>query len=285
MSKHEFNYTVTADLLTAGKSVERVDLSKGKAALVKLKDGETQQVRMTIDARFHFVDLSPMKLGKKFEVSWSVDVESGKLNISQASKPVESDEVLGPGGNDCSLVVSDKGDTLVAIVTFEIEQWGAANITDTKAFVCALSVDPKSLKKTWPKIPRDLTKTSAYFGTDSKKGRDSADLPPSSLRDLEKWARDIEKHEEVYAVIAEGLVPVWLEGNTSRSGSKEYNARLAKLRIDAVERVLTRAFGSTKMRFVPKPKAQSKFEEQADYRVDVFFNKEEAELIILGRQS
>jgi outer membrane protein OmpA-like peptidoglycan-associated protein len=140
--------------------------------------------------------------------------------------------------------------------------------------------------KVWPKIPRDILKTSAYFGTDSKKGRDSADLPPSSMRDLQDWVRGIEKHEEVFTVLAQGLVEIWLEGNTSKSGSKEYNERLAKQRIAAVERVLTRAFGSsTKLRFVRNPKAQSKFEEQADYRVDVFFHKEQTELVLLGRQS
>lgn len=49
-------------------------------------------------------------------------------------------------------------------------------------------------------MPRDLTKVSAYFGEPGKKGLDSANLPTSSLKDLDKWVREIEKLEDLYQV-------------------------------------------------------------------------------------
>jgi len=93
--------------------------------------------------------------------------------------------------------------------------------------------------------------------------------------------KDIEKIEELRYVIVLGAVPIWLEGYTSKSGSKDYNAKLAKRRIEAVERKLEQSFGSN-LKFVEKPKAQSKFEEEHDYRVDVSFDKSLAEKEMLA---
>ena len=78
-------------------------------------------------------------------------------------------------------------------------------------------------------------------------------------------------------------MPLTLEGNTSKSGSKTYNAKLANQRIEAVERKLKSSFGSSKVKFDSNPKAQSKFEEEHDYRVDVSFIKEVAEVAMINR--
>jgi outer membrane protein OmpA-like peptidoglycan-associated protein len=126
-----------------------------------------------------------------------------------------------------------------------------------------------------PKIPRDLTKTKAYF---EKINEDK--LPSASLRTLDTWTNKIEKFEELHHVIEMGSLVIYLEGNTSRSGSKLYNADLAKRRIESVVRKLNSNFGSPRVSYSKKPKAQSEYEEQNDYRVDVFFKKEEAEKAI-----
>jgi len=87
-----------------------------------------------------------------------------------------------------------------------------------------LQVEPKKQSdptaEPLPKISRDLTSMSAYFGEPTKKGKNSADLPTSSLRDLDNWVRNIKKVDELDDVIADGRVPVSLEGHTSKSGSK-----------------------------------------------------------------
>ena len=50
--KTEFKYSASAELIGQGKSLERVDIAKGRGALKKLQDGERYQVRFVIDARF-----------------------------------------------------------------------------------------------------------------------------------------------------------------------------------------------------------------------------------------
>ena len=182
----------------------------------------------------------------------------------------------------CDLDASEQGVSVVATVTCVMYQLMADAIKDSHVFVCDLAVQ-KRPEIAAPKVPRDLTKVSAYFGEPGRKGLNSANLPTSSLKDLDKWVREIEKLEDLYQVIGEGMVPLTLEGNTSKSGSKTYNAKLAKQRIEAVERKLQSSFGSSKVTFDSKPKAQSKFEEEHDYRVDVSFVKEVAEIAMINR--
>jgi outer membrane protein OmpA-like peptidoglycan-associated protein len=292
--EREYKYEATAELLLDKKSVEHVDISKGKGVLKKLQDGKMHFVKLVIDARFSGplgpnddTILKGFPLGKKFEVTWTVDVDGGKVKIFNSPKKVESKEQLTPG-DECELKESDNGDSVVATVSCLGYNLGAADDKDSKVFVCNLEADKKSAPtpeaNQLPKVSRDLIKTSAYFGESGKKGKDSADLPTGSLKDLEKWVKDIEKVEELYDVIADGSVPICLEGNTSKSGSKDYNAKLAKQRIDAVERKLSQFFHSSKVKFVAKPKAQSKFEEEHDYRVDVSFDKTLAENMMIANR-
>jgi hypothetical protein len=95
-----------------------------------------------------------------------------------------------------------------------------------------------------PKIPRDLLMTRAYF-----EKKDADKLPSGSLRDLDKWVNAIAKIEELDSVISGGRLDIFLEGNTSKSGSKDYNAKLAKRRIEAVERALNQRFGSSSVAY------------------------------------
>jgi hypothetical protein len=138
--------------------------------------------------------------------------------------------------------------------------------------------DPVPLKPV-PKIPREIARTSAYF---EKRGEDK--LPTSSLHRLDDWAEKIGKIEELHEVIEYGWLDIHLEGNTSKSGAKDFNAKLATQRIESVERALNKHFGS-KVLYKRKPKDQSKYEEKNDYRVDVFFKKEDAEKAILRMNS
>jgi outer membrane protein OmpA-like peptidoglycan-associated protein len=267
------------------KSIEHVDISKGKGVLKKLQDGQMHYVKLVIDARFSGPGgpnadtlIKGFPLGKKFEVTWTVDVDGGKVKVFNSPKKVESKEQLTPG-DECQLE-TDQGDSVVATVSCLGYNLGAADDKDSKVFVCNLQVQEEKKPAPTPqipKIPRNITKTSAYFGEPGKKGIDSADLPTSSLKDLERWVKDIERIEELFNAIVYNGVPICLEGNTSKSGAKDYNAKLAKRRIEAVQRKLEQFFGSSAVEFVAKPKAQSKFEEEHDYRVDVFFDKTLAE--------
>lgn len=214
-------------------------------------------------------------------MTWVVDTVDGKTRIVGRPKKQETDRQLMPGC-ECDLDDSDQGDSVVATVTCVMYQLMADDIKDSQVFVCDLAVQ-KRPEIAAPKVPRDLTKVSAYFGEPGKKGLDSATLPTSSLKDLDRWVREIEKQEELYQVIAEGMVPLTLEGNTSKSGSKAYNAKLANQRIEAVERKLKSSFGSSKVKCDSKPKAQSRFEEEHDYRVDISFVKEVAEIAMINR--
>ncbi len=143
---------------------------------------------------------------------------------------------------------------------------------------------PKPEPKPMPKITRDLTSTEVYFGVDTKTGKGQDKLQPSSLRDLLGWAKKIKEIEELYQVLSNGKVDIYLEGNTSKSGSKEFNAKLAQSRIDAVERALKSQLSSNRLAIVSVPKAQSKFEEEHDYRVDINFDKGAAESAIKALQ-
>jgi hypothetical protein len=290
--EREFKYEATAELLLDKKSVERVDISKGKGALKKLQNGQMYHVKLVIDARFsgptgpndRSIGMLPgFPFGKKFEVTWTVDVDGGKVKIFNPPKIDESNDQLSPK-DQCELKESDQGDSVAATISCLGYNFGTKDDKDSKVFVCNLQVQEEKKPAPpaeIPKIPRDITKTSAYFGEPGKKGLDSANLPTSSLKDLDKWVKDIERIEELYKVLARGAVKIFLEGNTSKSGSKEYNAKLAKRRIEAVERKLEQSFRSSDLWFDEKPKAQSKFEEEHDYRVDVFFDKAEAEKEIL----
>jgi len=103
MAGTEFKYEASAELLSDRKSIERVDISKGKNVLKKLQDQQRYQVKLVIDDRFSGPfgpeQRGPLKgypLGKTFEVVWTVDTDDGKLNILSSPKKNESDGRLMP---------------------------------------------------------------------------------------------------------------------------------------------------------------------------------------------
>ena len=100
MAATEFKYEALAELLLDRKSIERVDISKGKNVLKKLQDQQRYQVKLVIDARFSGPNgggiLKGYPLGKTFEVVWTVDTDDGKLNILSSPKKNESDGRLMP---------------------------------------------------------------------------------------------------------------------------------------------------------------------------------------------
>jgi hypothetical protein len=152
-------------------------------------------------------------------------------------------------------------------------------------FICKLEAEKQKETKPWPKVPRNL-KVSAYFGEPGKKGIDSADLPITGLGYIDGWVTKItsKENEELFSVIADGTVPIYLEGNVSKSGSKTHNDKLVKKRIETVKRKLTRSLGS-KVKFVTFPKGQSKFEGEDEYRVDIYFDIPMAETAIYDRRT
>jgi outer membrane protein OmpA-like peptidoglycan-associated protein len=153
---------------------------------------------------------------------------------------------------------------------------------DAKAkFTCRLLL-PNAENKTWPKVRDDLTSASAYFDA-----KDEDTLPTASIKDIESWVKEIKGYAggELYAAIRDKDVTLLLEGNTSKSGSKDYNAKLANRRIDAVARILKKGtnFGGG-VDLASIPKAQSKYEEKHDYRVDVSFDKVKAMIALKARE-
>jgi outer membrane protein OmpA-like peptidoglycan-associated protein len=146
-------------------------------------------------------------------------------------------------------------------------------------FLCKLEAE-KAEKKTWPKIPSSILSAKAYFEV-----KDKSTLPTSSVRDIEGWVKDIKNIQELYDVIKDSDVTIHLDGYTSKSGSKDYNKKLAKERIDAVVRLLKKDSNlGSGIDTVADPKAQSKTEEEHDYRVEVYFDKSRAETAMKARE-
>jgi hypothetical protein len=149
-------------------------------------------------------------------------------------------------------------------------------------FVCKLDA-PKAEKKTWPKIPDSMLVAKAYFDA---KNEDK--LPTQSIRDVESWVKEIKSFADgaLFAAIRDKDVTIHLEGYTSKSGSKEYNKKLAESRIDSVARILMKStnFGSG-ADLVRVPKNQSRFEEKHDYRVEMYFDKVRAEIAMKARET
>lgn len=130
-----------------------------------------------------------------------------------------------------------------------------------------IKFDVEKQPKKKPDIPRDLLKRKAYFEKIAE-----YKVPSASLRTLDDWIGKIEKIEELHQVIVAGRLTIYLDGHTSKSGSKLFNADLAKKRIQSVERELNRRFGSSKVDYNKNPKTHLTIPQAQIPFIDTYFD-------------
>jgi hypothetical protein len=302
---------------------QNFELVDGKSPTVTVKRGETNRISVAVTVTHTDIAGSnpaevltrpPLKLQTgwpfqtKYEIRWDVEVsDSGEIvvlgdpqerkQVKDTNKRVVTELKLDFEKSNAKYLAIQaqtkfsasglKLDLPFVEGEGELIQIGGGSFESPRLkFLCKLVAEKQKESKPWPKISRELASTEVLF---EKVDKDT--VPNQSIRDLKAWTngikawKDDNKADLLYQVIKDGAVPIQLEGNTSKSGSKDYNLKLAKRRIEAVERVLKTQLGSNKLAIVGVPKGKNPTEEDNDYKVDVFFIKELAEAAIANRQA
>lgn len=284
-------------------------IAAGKAPVVTVIRGRINQISIAVtvthtdvfgpDPPAELVNHPVLKLEKgwpfrtTYDFDWDLEVDGDEISILGDSK--ETPRVKRSKEGVTTLLKAKGGPKFLeihAVSKFsqsglkldlpfvegegDIINVGGRSVTGTPVkFLCKLEAE-RAENKSFPKIPDGLVSAKAYFDA-----KNEGTLPTQSVKDVEAWVRGIKDFADgaLYRAIRDGQVTLHLDGHTSRSGSKDYNKKLAESRIRAVATILKKStnFGSG-IDIVPAPKKQSGYEEKHDYRVELYFDKVKAEI-------